>query len=85
MASWRFDLHFEEDEDQGLWAGTENPIPRVVGVGVVIDLEAVRSNLSPDGIAGAGAEVGVVGLAASVTVDQRALHRQLRQDSPLSR
>lgn len=84
-ASWGFVLHAEEAEDQGLLAGTEDPIPRVeAGLGVGIDSEAVRSKLSPDEMAAVAAGAEAFGLAASVTVDQRALNRQPRQDSPQS-
>ena len=70
MASCGFDLQVEGAEDQGLRAGTEDRIPRVAGLGVGIDSEAVRSGRSPDGIA--GAELGVAELAelaASAAVD----------------
>ena len=92
--SWGFVLQVEEAEDQGLRAGTEDPIPCVeVELGVGIDSEAVRSDRSPDGVAGAevaGAEVGAAevdaaALAAFAAVDQQALNIQRRQDSPPSR
>ncbi len=84
-ASLGFVLHAEEVEDQGSLAGTEDPIPRVeAALGVGIDSEAVRSKLSLDEIAAVAAGAEVVGLAASVTVDRRALSRQPRQDSPQS-
>ena len=83
--SWGFVLHAEEAEDQGSSAGTEVPIPCVeAGLGVGIDSEAVRPKLSPDEMAAAAAGAEAFGLAASVTVDRRALNRQPHQDSPQS-
>lgn len=69
-ASCGFDLQVGGAEAQGLRAGTEDRIPRVVGLGVGIDSEAVRSGRSPDGIV--GAELGaaeLAALAASAAVD----------------